>query len=141
MSTALIIYVLTALGALVITLTRVRLGGREEGAGRFAVSRGLLNMHTGSGAVALALWVPYLYFDKDNFLGDPLIGIIALFFWWLVALCGLLILLRWLPSHGKHAVRVIEDTWSEGPGLSLLAHLGMFVGVCVFTLGYLNSKV
>lgn len=141
MSTALVIYLLTALAALVVVLTRVRLGGRTEGAGRFAVSRGLLNLHTGSGVVALALWVPFLAAGENSFFGDALIGIIALFFWWLVALCGLLILLRWLPSRGKHAIRLIEDSWGDGPALSLLAHGGMLIGVCVFTVGYLTAAV
>ena len=34
-----------------------------------------------------------------------------------------------------------EDSWSEGPGLSILAHVGMLVGVCVFTWAYLTSAV
>ena len=45
------------------------------------------------------------------------------------AVAGLLILVRWLPSRGKHAAEAREDTWSEGPGLSILAHVGMLVGV------------
>ena len=56
-------------------------------------------------------------------------------------MAGLLILVRWLPSHGRHASGASEDTWSEGPGLSVLAHVGMFVGVCVFTWAYLTSTV
>ena len=35
----------------------------------------------------------------------------------------------------------MEDTWSEGPGLSILAHVGMLVGVSVFTYAYLNAAV
>ena len=49
--------------------------------------------------------------------------------------------MRWLPSRGKHAPTATEDTWSEGPGLSVLAHVGMLVGVCVFTWAYLTSAV
>jgi len=49
---------------------------------------------------------------------------------------GLLILLRWVPSRGKHASDSADDSWSEGPGLSILAHVGMLVGVCVFTWFY-----
>ena len=33
------------------------------------------------------------------------------------------------------------DGWSDGPGLSLLAHLGMVVGVLVFTYAYLTAAV
>ncbi len=68
-------------------------------------------------------------------------GILALAFWWVVVVAGLLILVRWLPSGGKHASTGVEDTWSEGPGLSILAHVGMLVGVCVFTYAYLTSAV
>ena len=51
---------------------------------------------------------------------------------------GLLILLRWLPSQGKHATGARDDTWSEGPGLSVLAHVGLLVGVLVFTWYYVS---
>ena len=50
-------------------------------------------------------------------------------------------LVRWLPCRGKHASEGVEDTWSEGPGLSVLAHVGMLVGVLVFTWAYLTAAV
>ena len=53
-----------------------------------------------------------------------------------VAAFGLLLLLRWLPSGGKHATAVEEDEWSEGPGLSILAHFGLLIGVAIFTYAY-----
>ena len=52
-----------------------------------------------------------------------------------------MILVRWLPSHGKHASEAVQDSWSEGPGLSVLAHVGMLVGVVVFTFAYLTARV
>jgi hypothetical protein len=58
-----------------------------------------------------------------------------------VTAAGLMILVRWLPSHGKHASDAVQDSWSEGPGLSVLAHVGMLMGVVVFTTAYLTSKV
>ena len=58
--------------------------------------------------------------------------------WLLLAFAGLLILLRWLPSRGKHATGARDDTWSEGPGLSVLAHVGLLVGVLVFTWYYVS---
>jgi hypothetical protein len=54
---------------------------------------------------------------------------------------GLMILVRWLPSRGKHSSAPVLDEWSEGPALSILAHVGMLVGVCVFTWAYLTSAV
>ena len=65
----------------------------------------------------------------------------ALGLWWVTAGAGLLILSRWAPSKGKHAVPRDRDGWSEGPGLSLLAHLGMVVGVVLFTWAYLVSAI
>jgi hypothetical protein len=46
-----------------------------------------------------------------------------------------------MPSRGRHASQGGQDTWSEGPGLSILAHVGMLVGVAVFTYAYLTSAV
>lgn len=141
MSTQVIVYVLTALAAVVVVLTRLRLGREEEVAGRFDVGSALLNLHTGAGVLALVTWVLFLVGDDSSVLGGSTVGIIALAFWWVVVVAGLLILVRWMPSHGKHASEINEDTWSEGPGLSILAHVGMFVGVCVFTWAYLTSAV
>jgi hypothetical protein len=135
MSTEVIVYVLTALAAVVVVLTRLRLGRGEAGAGRLEMSHGFVNVHTVAGVVALVLWIAFLVG------GNELLGIIALAVWWVVVLAGLGILVRWLPSRGKHASAGTEDSWSEGPGLSILAHVGMLVGVGVFTWAYLTSAV
>jgi hypothetical protein len=135
MSTEVIVYVLTALAAVVIVLTRLRLGRESGGAGRLQMGHGLLNVHTVAGVLALVLWVAFLVTDNDA------LGIAALAFWWIVVFAGLLILVRWLPSRGKHASDGREDSWSEGPGLSVLAHVGMLVGVLVFSWAYLTSAV
>lgn len=135
MSTEVIVYVLTALAAVVIVLTRLRLGRGDGGAGRLQMGRGLLNTHTVAGGLALVLWVVFLV------TGQEAVGIAALACWWIVVVAGLLILVRWLPSRGKHASEGQEDTWSEGPGLSILAHVGMLVGVLVFSWAYLTSAV
>lgn len=135
MSTEVIVYILTALAAVVVVLTRLRLGRGEGGAGRLQMGRGLLNVHTVAGGLALALWVVFLV------TGQEVVGIVALAGWWVVVLAGLGILVRWLPSRGKHASEGQEDNWSDGPGLSILAHVGMLVGVGVFTWAYLTSAV
>lgn len=139
MSTEVIVYVLTALAALVIVLTRLRLGRDDGGAGRVHVPLVLLNVHSVSGVLALVTWLVFLIGGgslSEN--TEAVIGIVALALWWVVVVAGLLILVRWLPSRGRHAADSREDTWSEGPGLSVLAHVGMLVGVCVFTWAYLT---
>ena len=126
-----VVYVLTALAAVVVVLTRLRLT-KGAAAGRHQVGLGILNVHTVCGVLALVGWGVYLVGAND------LVGIVALTFWWLATLAGLLILLRWLPSRGKHATGARDDTWSEGPGLSVLAHVGLLVGVLVFTWYYVS---
>ncbi len=141
MSLEVIVYILTALALVVIVLTRLRLGGEERGAGQIEVGKGLLNVHTAAGGAALVVWVVFLLADSETALGGSVVGIVALALWWIVTVAGLLVLVRWLPSSGKHASGGTEDSWSEGPGLSILAHVGMFVGVCVFTYAYLTAAV
>ena len=117
MSTAAIVYILTALAAVVVVLTRVRLARGEGGAGRVEVGRRLVDVHTTAGVLALVVWVLFLVADDSTLLGSALAGIIALALWWVVVVAGLLILVRWLPSGGRHATEARQDTWSEGPWL------------------------
>ena len=105
------------------------------------ISRRLPLVHFGAGIVALVLWLCVLVAPEDTLFGGPLFGILAIAAWWLTAICGLLILMRWLPAKGRHVPEASGDSWSDGPGLSLLAHLGMVVGVLVFTYAYAASLV
>ena len=134
-------YVLTGLAAVVVVLTRLRLGRSGGAAGRLSMGRGLVNLHTVAGVLAIASWVGFLLAPEENFVGSSTFGILSLACWWVTVIAGLLILLRWLPSRGKHASDGSSDSWSDGPGLSILAHVGMLVGVCVFTWAYLTSAV
>lgn len=135
-----LVYVLTVLAAVVVVLTRVRLGG-SRAAGSLQVGRRLLDVHTVAGVLALLVWTVFLIAGDDTALGGSNAGIVAIGLWWIVALAGLAILLRWMPARGKHAAAGAGDTWSQGPWLSLLAHLGMGVGVGVFTWAYLTQVV
>ena len=139
MSTTVIVWVLTVLAAVVVVLTRLRLRG--GGAGRFSISPLVLRVHFAAGLLALALWVTFLAAPEDSSLGGGLVGILAVATWWVTGLAGVLILMRWLPARGRHVTGATSDAWSEGPGLSVLAHGGMLVGVLVFTYAYLNSLV
>jgi hypothetical protein len=141
MLTQVIVYVLTALAALVVVMTRLRLGRPTGAAGRLAVPRRLVDVHTAAGVVAVVVWLVYVIASDDSTAGGPGVGIIGLAAWWVVAIVGLLILVRWLPSRGRHASPGAGDRWSEGPGLSVLAHLGMVVGAVVFTWAYVSAAV
>lgn len=137
-----IVYVLTALAAVVVVLTRLRLGRDREGAGRADIARGPVLVHTVAGALALLVWVGFLATtDRISEGSSTLLGLVALVLWWVVVLAGLLILARWLPTRGRHASAAVEDSWSAGPGLSVLGHVGMVVGVVVFTYAYLVKAV
>lgn len=140
MSFPIVVWILTALAAVAIVLTRLRLTG-EGAAGRFSISRRVPVVHFVAGIIALVLWLGVLVAPEDNFVGGPLVGILAVASWWVTAICGLLILARWLPAKGRHVPDASGDGWSDGPGLSLLAHLGMVVGVLVFTYAYLTAAV
>jgi hypothetical protein len=141
MSTEILVYILTPLAAVVVVLTRLRLAGGDAAAGQVQISSRLLLLHTVVGAAALILWVLFLAFPEDSFLGGSVVGIVALGFFGVTAIVGMLILMRWLPTRGRHAGDRAADGWGSGPGLSVLAHVGMLVGVVVFTLAYLTSAV
>lgn len=140
MSPEIIVWVLSLLGALVVVLTRVRLG-RELDDGTNPVSRGALNVHTGVGAGAIIVWTTFLVFPSGSALGGALAGLLGLGLWWVTAIAGVGLLLRWMPSRGRHTSNVAEDDWAEGPGLSLLAHAGLVLGVLVLTWAFATSQV
>jgi hypothetical protein len=132
----LITWVLTVLAAVVIVLTRVRLS-RDDGdaAGRISIPKSVLNLHTIAGVPALVLWVAFLITGVD------LLGTIGLVLWWVTVVAGLLVLARWMPAKGKHSSGPATDTWGEGPGLSVLAHVGLLVGVLIWSGFLLLDKI
>jgi drug/metabolite transporter (DMT)-like permease len=137
-----IVYVLTALAAVVVVLTRLRLRRDRGRAGRTEIARVPVDVHSVAGALALVVWVGFLVTgDRVSESTSTLLGLVGLVLWWLVALAGLLILARWLPTRGRHASAAVEDSWSSGPGLSVLGHVGMLAGVVVFTYAYLVKAV
>ena len=139
MSLPVVVYVLTGLAVVAVVLTRVRLR-TSSAAGAVHVSSMVLNLHTTAGGLALVLWVSYLALG-ERLPFYLLVGIVAVGLWWVTAFAGLALLARWIPTRGKHASHSNDDSWSEGPGLSVLAHLGMLVGACVFTWAYMMGSV
>lgn len=135
-----IVYVLTALAVVDLVLTRLRLS-RDGAAGRAVVGRRLLDVHSGVGAAATVVWTVFLLAPEGSLPGNALVGVLGLGLWWVVSLVGLLILSRWLPSRGKHSSEGRAVAWARGPGLSLLAHVGMLLAVVFFTWAYATSAV
>ena len=125
---------LTALAALVVVLTRVRMV-KDKAAGRTAVSGLVVNVHTLGGLAAIGLWVAMFATEQDT------LGLVALPLWWVTVVAGLLILVRWLPARGRHSSGPVEDAWGDGPGLSILAHVGMLVGAVIFSAYLLLDKI
>lgn len=128
-------WMLTALAAVVVLLTRSRLVATERQAGVAESPRAVLHLHTIFGVLAIAAWVYYL---QDGRRGVGLAGVAL---WWVLTVLGLLILGRWLPANGRHATPAHDDDWAHGPGLSILGHLGMLLGVCYFTWFFLADKL
>ena len=136
MTPLLITWVLTLLAAVVVVLTRVRLS-REDGdaAGRIAIPKAVLNLHTIAGVPALVVWVAFLL------TGSTVLGVVGLLLWWVTVVAGLLVLLRWLPAKGRHSSGPASDSWGEGPGLSVLAHVGLLVGAVIWTVFLALDKI
>ena len=69
------------------------------------------------------------------YLNSPseMLGLGALAAWWVEAFIGMLILARWLPGGGRARRRATDDSWAQGPSLSILGHVGMVLGVAFFT--------
>src|SRR4051794_5272773 len=112
-----VVWMLTALAGVVVLITRSRLRATEAQSGVTDIPSTIINAHTIIGIATLAVWIWWLT-------GGPhLAGYIAVGLWWLLTLIGLLILGRWLPSHGNHSNPSTDDTLSRGPGLSILGHL------------------
>ncbi len=130
-----LLWMLTALAAVVVLLTRMRLSATGRQPGHAQIPGTILNAHTVLGVAALAIWIYYLTSPSD------VLGILALVVWWLEVIVGILILARWLPGTGKHAAPAVDDSWAEGPYLSILGHVGLLLGVIFFTYCVLAGKV
>lgn len=140
-ATTVIVYVLTALAVVDVVLTRLRFsGGRASG--RLQVAPRLLDVHTVGGSLAVLLWAAFLasgFGPKD---GNALVGVLALACFWVTTVAGLMILARWIPSRGKRARNeLVVDSWGRTPLLSIVAHVGMLLGVLVLSYAYLDRWV
>ncbi len=130
-----VLWMLTALAAVVVLLTRMRMKATAARSGHAAIPQWIVTGHTLVGVAALAVWSAYLLSPSRP------VGLAAVALWWIEVVLGLLILLRWLPGSGGHAEDAVDDTWADGPALSVLGHVGLLLGTCVFTYAVLSDRV
>lgn len=129
------VWLLTGLAAVVVLLTRSRLSNEQNQAGHAMVPHEIVNAHTLMGIVALGTWIAYLSSPGN------ILGIASLVAWWIEVAIGLLILGRWMSRPSKHAADATGDSWGQGPGLSILGHVGMLLGISFFTWIVLADKM
>lgn len=129
------VWLLTGLAAVVVLLTRLRLSNEQNQAGHALVPHEIVNVHTIMGVIALGTWIAYLSSP------GTILGIASLVAWWIEVAVGLLILGRWMARPSKHAAESTGDTWGQGPGLSILGHIGMLLGISFFTWIVLADKM
>ncbi len=134
MAAHVVVWAVSAHAVLMVLLTRLRLGGYDGGARRVDVGSAVVTAHTACGAAAATLWFAWLLDDAWFTAGGrQVVGTAAIVLWWVVAAAGLLVLARWLPSHGLHADSATTDSWSRGPWLSIVAHVPVVADVAVLT--------
>lgn len=131
-----VVYVLTGVAAGIMLWARLRFGKARGRSSRSNAVSGLVTIYAACGVLALIGWTLFLAFPEDSLAGDPLVGIVGLFFWWLGTLIGLRTVTR-RPARGKHAAP------SESPayGSLLVAHLVLLVVVSYLTYAYTTSVV
>lgn len=129
------VWMLTALAAVVVLLTRMRLSSERAQAGHALVPLGIVKAHTVVGVLALAVWIYYLTSPGGT------VGKVSLVLWWIEVAIGLLILTRWMSRPSKHAADATGDSWAQGPALSILGHVGMLLGISFFSWIVLADKL
>lgn len=137
-----VLWMLTALAAVVVLLTWMRMKASATRTGHAAIPQGIVTGHTLFGVVALGVWAYYLTSPSTS-LGPVSLGVVSLVLWWIEVILGLLILMRWLPGAGGglHADDAKDDSWADGPALSILGHIGMLLGIGFFTFVVLTDRV
>lgn len=132
----LLVYFATAVVALVVLLTWLRLRRPEAHAGFFVPL-----LHVTAGLVGLVIWVVFLVMPLGSPFGSSLAGVIGLFFLWLVVVAGIFLMLRWRPSRGKRARAITRSAGRGAAPVSILVHLGTLVLVVWLTWAYVTTIV
>ncbi len=130
-------WLLLALGALVLVLTQVRLRSSKGGRGMTDIAPAAINGHTGLGLLAGVIVALRLLGLHESGTATW-VAIVAMA---IAALLGLAFLARWRGSGGRHSVAVEGDSWTSGPWLSQIAHIGYALGTVVFIWLLLSDRV
>lgn len=130
-------WILVALAILVLVLTPLRLRGSRGQDGMVDFSGWALNLHSITLVIGLGLIVLRLL-DIHESSFATWVAILSLV---IASLVGLSFLARWRRSGSRHAVAFGGDSWTSGPWLSMIAHIGLAIGTIAFAWLLLADKV
>lgn len=130
-------WILVALAALVLVLTPLRLRASRNQEGMVDFSDWALNLHSITLVIGLGLIVLRLLDIHESTMATWL-AILALV---IASLIGLSFLARWRRPRSRHAVDFAGDSWTRGPWLSQVAHVGLTIGTVLFTWLLLADKI
>ncbi len=140
-SVAVVIYALTGLTSLLMIFTRQRLHTPQVRTSRSnrSTASGLVTAYTATALLGLLGWILFLSFSDDSLLGDPLVGVVGLFFLWITTLIGLRFVTRRTP-RGRHLAPTQEQA-NPGRGLVVAAQLVLLLSVSCFTWAYTTAAI
>lgn len=130
-------WILVALATLVLVLTPVRLRGSRGARGMTDFSPWALNAHSITLFIGLALIVLRLL-DVYSSTIATWVAIVCLV---IASLIGLSFLRRWSRTGSRHSAAFEGDSWTRGPWLSQLAHIGLTVGTVIFAWLLLTDRI
>lgn len=133
------IWILTALCAVVVLATPVRLR-RESTQGGIRIGRTVQRVHTVAGLIGVGAWAALVLWGPQVWLGDALMGVIGLAGLWIASVAGLLIMLRWLPTPGDTHRRSFTE-FVAGPLPSIVGHPAVLAATIYFCWAYVTIKV
>ena len=130
-------WILVALGVLVLVLTPLRLRRSKGEQGMTDFSGWVLNVHSITLVVGLGL-IALRLLDVHTSTDATWLAIICMV---IASLIGLSFLGRWRRSGSRHAEAFHGDSWTRGPGLSQIAHIGTALGTIALAWMLLADKI
>lgn len=130
-------WILVALGVLVLVLTPLRLRRSTGERGMTDFSGWVLNAHSITLFVGLGLiWLRLL--DVYTSTAATWLAIICMV---IASLIGLSFLGRWRRTGSRHSEAFRGDSWTRGPWLSQIAHIGVTLATIIFAWMLLADKI